>query len=66
MTIAAEPLELTDSIENSVRRMSEPSKLQITDIRARSSGSTRTRASTASARCVTAPIPTRRFASSIS
>ncbi len=33
MTIAAEPLELTDSIENSVRRMSEPSKLQITDIR---------------------------------
>jgi len=33
MTIAAEPLELTDSIENSVRRMSEPSKLRITDIR---------------------------------
>lgn len=33
MTIAAEPLELADSIENSVRRMSEPSKLQITDIR---------------------------------
>ena len=66
-------MSVTATIENAVRRASEPSQLKITDIRVatiRAQGihpilrSRPTRASTGWARCATAPIPIPRCGSS--